>query len=90
MAIAVPVTHRRLLRGETSLWFAEDVGLSLVAVLLVAGLGRALIIRPMSPGVAIVSLSVVFFGALIAGAFAAPQIRSRLLAELSKIRLGYA
>jgi O-antigen/teichoic acid export membrane protein len=90
MAIAVPVTHRRLLRGETGLWFTEDIGLSLVAVLLVAGLGRALITRPMSPGVAVVSLSVVFFGALVAGAFAAPQIRSRLLAELSKIRLGYA
>jgi O-antigen/teichoic acid export membrane protein len=89
MAIGVPLTHRRLLRGETSRWLAEDVGLSLTAGLLVAGLGRALITRPMSPGVAIVSISFVFFGALVAAAFAAPQIRSRLLAELSKIRLGY-
>jgi O-antigen/teichoic acid export membrane protein len=89
IVIGVPLTHRRLLRGETGRWFAEDIGLSLTAVLLVAGLGRALTTRPTSLGMAIVNFSVVFFGALIAAAFAAPQIRSRLLAELSKIRLGY-
>lgn len=89
MAIGVPLTHRRLLRGEASRWFTE-IGRSLGAVLLVTGLGRALITSPMSSGVAIVNLAVVFLGALAAGAFAAPQIRSSLLAQLSKIRLAYA
>jgi len=89
IAIGVPLTHRRLLRGEMGRWLVEDVGLSLTAVLLVAGLGRALITQPTSAGMATVNFSVVFFGALIAAAFAAPQIRSRLLTELSRIRLGY-
>jgi O-antigen/teichoic acid export membrane protein len=90
MVIGVPLTHRRLLRGETSRWFVEDVGLSLTAGLLVASLGRVLIARPMSAGWAIISFSVVFLGALVAAAFAAPQIRRRLLSELSKLRLGYS
>jgi hypothetical protein len=73
-----------------SRWFTEDIGLSLAAVLLVGGLARALITHAMPPLLAAASLSLLYLGALAAGAFVAPQIRSRLLVELSKIRLGYA
>ncbi len=89
MAVVVPLTHRRLLRGAAPQWYA-DVGMSSVAVLLVAGLGRALIGNlSCSSLTAVACLLAVLLAAALAGILAAPLIRSRLFEELGKIRLAY-
>jgi O-antigen/teichoic acid export membrane protein len=90
MAISVPLMHRRLLKGEMVRWFTEDVGLALAAVFVVVGSARALIVSPLRPLMAVAILPIVLLSALLAGAFAAPQIRNLLLEKLSKIPLDYA
>jgi O-antigen/teichoic acid export membrane protein len=40
MAIGVPLTHRRLLKGEAFRWFAKDVGIPLAGSLTIAGIAR--------------------------------------------------
>ena len=47
MAFGVPFTHRRLLKGEASRWFTRDVGFPLLGAVLVPGLGRLLLNRPL-------------------------------------------
>lgn len=90
MGFGVPLTHRRLLPHEMTRWLFQDVGPSLVAVALVAGLGRALITGQMSPLVTSIALFVVLLAALAAAACVAPLIRGRLLTKLSSIWLDYA
>ena len=85
----VPLTHKYLLHGEARRWFVEDVGFPLAGALLVVGVGRWLIVSPMTPGVAFVSLSVVLFGSLAAAFLAAPQTRLWLTAKI-KGKLLYA
>ena len=75
MLIGVPLTHKYLLRGQMRRWFTEDVGLPLAGALFVVGLGRWLIVSPMTPMVAFASLSVVLLGSLAAAFLAAPQTR---------------
>lgn len=88
LLIGVPLTHRRLLKGETIQWFFEDVGLPLVAALLVAGIGRWLVVGPMSGIMAFAGLTSVLLAAVIASVLAAPQIRSLLLIHIeSKMSL---
>ena len=40
MIIGVPLTHRRLLKGEAFRWFTKDVGIPLAGSLIVAGIAR--------------------------------------------------
>ena len=40
MIIGVPLTHRRLLKGEAFRWFAKDVGVPLAGTLVIAGSAR--------------------------------------------------
>jgi O-antigen/teichoic acid export membrane protein len=40
MAIGVPLTHRRLLKGEAFRWFAKDISIPLVGSFLIAGIAR--------------------------------------------------
>ena len=40
MIVGVPLTHRRLLKGEAFGWFTKDVGIPLVGILIVAGTAR--------------------------------------------------
>jgi hypothetical protein len=89
VAMGVPLTHRRLLRGAMRRWFAEDVGLVLGVVLLMVGVGRAAITHLIPSHAAIIALPVVWIAALTASTLAAPQIRNQLRAQVSKIRLGY-
>jgi hypothetical protein len=90
MALGVPLTHRRLLRGQARRWFVEDIGLATMAVLLVVGVARAVITHTAPSLMAALVLCMVFIAAELAGVLAAPQVRSQIVAELSKIRLGYA
>jgi len=40
MIIGVPLTHRRLLKGEAFRWFTKDVGIPLAGSLAIAGIAR--------------------------------------------------
>jgi O-antigen/teichoic acid export membrane protein len=40
MAIGVPLTHRRLLKGEAFRWFTKDVGIPLMGSLIIVGIAR--------------------------------------------------
>jgi O-antigen/teichoic acid export membrane protein len=40
MVIGVPLTHRRLLKGEAVRWFTKDVGIPLAGSLVIAGVAR--------------------------------------------------
>ena len=40
MIVGVPLTHRRLLKGEASRWFTKDVGIPLAGSLIIAGSAR--------------------------------------------------
>jgi hypothetical protein len=87
MALTVPLTHRRLLRGGAGQWWA-DVCMSSAAVVVVAGLGR-FFASTATPALTALSVLSILVAATVAGAFAAPQVRVRMVAGLSRIRLGY-
>ncbi len=81
IAAGVPLTHRRLLRGEGSRWFLEDVAPPLAIAILVAAAGRLVLVGPMAPAVAasaILSLLVLSVGI---AAFAAPGTRAWLISR---------
>ncbi len=82
MLIGVPLTHRRLLKGEMGRWFTEDIIPPFGAALLVGGVGRWLITGPMPPVTAIISLTVILLSALTASALVAPHIKTWLLIQL--------
>lgn len=86
MLIGVPFTHQRLLRGEMRRWFVEDIGPPLAAALIVAGAGRWLIASPMPSIMAIVNLSTVLLGSIATAALAAPEMRTWLFIQASKMR----
>ena len=75
MAIGVPLTHRRLLRGEARHWFLYDVALPLTGAILVAGLGRKLIYSSMPPLLATAAIGFLLFLSVVAAALAAPETR---------------
>jgi hypothetical protein len=75
MAFGVPITHRRLLKGEASQWFTRDVGFPLLGAVLVPGLGRLLLNRPLQ---SIPSITAIFMLLLVSTTMAAltsPAIR---------------
>ena len=84
MLVGVPFTHRRLLRHEMSKWVLQDVGLPLLASVVVAGMARLIITRQMSPLPTLVSLLIVFCASLLAAASLAPHIRGSVLTKLSR------
>ncbi|MGI9101556.1 MAG: lipopolysaccharide biosynthesis protein [Terriglobales bacterium] len=85
VVLGVPLTHHRLLRGETLRWFTRDVGAATLAALLVVGISRVLPLPLSSPPVAVASLLVVLIAAVSAAAMASPAVRSGLLEQLAVI-----
>lgn len=75
MLIGVPLTHLRLLRGETLHWLTRDIGLPLSGVVLITWGGRHLVTSPMSPIVAVVTLTTLALSAFSVAILSAPQIR---------------
>jgi len=82
IAIGVPLTHLRLLRGEALRWFLKDVGPPLAAAVLVTGLGRIMIASPMSPGMTVSALAMLLVCSIAMSALAASRIRSIIAAEI--------
>lgn len=86
MLIGIPLTHARLLKGETWRWLSQDVGIPLAAALSVAVIGRWLVSSSMAPIALLGSLAAVLIAALAAAALAAPKIRAQLVITLQKSR----
>ncbi|HXQ38255.1 MAG TPA: oligosaccharide flippase family protein, partial [Anaerolineales bacterium] len=79
---SLQIMHRRLLQGEQWRWYYEDVGLPLVAALIVISIGRFLIHDQMSLPIVLVNLMIVFVLALTSATFAAPQIRTLVIGKI--------
>ncbi len=82
MLIGVPLTHRRLLKGEMGRWFIEDIIPPLGASILVGGFGRWLLASPMPTVTAIISLPVILLTTLMTAALVAPHIRAWMILQL--------
>jgi O-antigen/teichoic acid export membrane protein len=80
LLIGVPLTHRRLLKGEGLRWFVDDVGRPLTAAVLIAVAGRKLLASSItSPLTAVGGVSSVLLAALAAATLVAPETRDWLL-----------
>ena len=86
LAIAVPLTHRRFLKGEARRWLGE-ISLPLVPVLLIAGIGRGLVTASMSPPVEICTLLALFSCTTVAAALVSPMLRSWLLTQVWRAKI---
>jgi O-antigen/teichoic acid export membrane protein len=87
MIVGVPLTHRRLLKGEAWLWFRKDIIPPLLTVLVVVSAGRWLVISPKSPAVSVFTIAAVLLCALLAATLAAPEMNYWLRSKLKAIRV---
>jgi O-antigen/teichoic acid export membrane protein len=88
MLIAVPIMHRRLLRGEAWRYFG-DIGLPLIATMGIAMLGRLMLANLTSPFVMFAGILSVWLGCLVVAVLAAPYVRSWAVAQLTTAKLQY-
>ncbi|MBP2676063.1 MAG: hypothetical protein H6Q84_2903, partial [Deltaproteobacteria bacterium] len=77
--VGVPLTHRRVLKGESLRWFKEDLLLPAAGALGIAFIGRMLPTESMSPVATVVFLSLLLLGSGIAAAIVTPHTRAWLL-----------
>jgi O-antigen/teichoic acid export membrane protein len=89
MLLGVPLTHRRLLKGEAFRWFTRDVGIPLAGSLVLAGFARWIFPAAESlPRVQSVSYLFLVWACTTAGAaVCTPATRDFLFHSLSKRRL---
>lgn len=84
--INLQVMHRRLLKGELWQWYKKDVGLPLVAALIIPSLCKWLIIMPSSSFFRLTILSGILILTYIATTLMAPKIRGWVISRLSRNR----
>jgi O-antigen/teichoic acid export membrane protein len=89
MLIGLPLTHRRLLKGEAWLWLYKDIAPPLLTVLVVVSAGRWLVTSPVTPATSITGVAAILFCALSAAALAAPQIRLWLRTTLKATTVNF-
>lgn len=75
--IGLPLMHSWLLKGELKHWYVRDVGLPLLASLVVGSVGRWLFPEHASTSTTIIWLLVVAAMALVGAAWATPFLRRR-------------
>jgi len=86
MAVGVPLTHRRLLKGEARQWFGE-IALPLVSVLLIVFVGKGLLAASLSTPAAICALLVLLSCAMGAAALVSPTIRVWLVIQVWRAKI---
>jgi O-antigen/teichoic acid export membrane protein len=79
VAVGVPLTHNRVMAGETRRWFLEDVGPSALAVVVVTLIGRSVLTSSMAPKDIIIRLAAISFCALGSAVLLTPGIRTLAL-----------
>lgn len=84
MLIGVPLTHRRLLRGEGWRWLVQDVAAPLMAAFLIVVIGRTLLTASAPPLLATSSLLLIWIAALVALALISPALRAMLVDQVSQ------
>ena len=82
--ISLPLTHRRILKGELHRWIFVDVAPPLVSAFIVVGVGRWLVPGHLSDMQSIAALATVFLCALSAAAIAARHTRTWILDKLTR------
>jgi O-antigen/teichoic acid export membrane protein len=82
VVIGVPLTHRRLLKGEAARWFVEDIGYPLLAAVLIAAVGRIAFAPTDSRLLSITILLIVLLAAFAGSAALAKDLRSWILQKL--------
>jgi len=85
--IIIPFMHRRLLISEKWRWYWQDVGLPLVASLIIAGLGRLFLGGQMSQVETAFYLIIVSISTLMITAMVTPVTRAWLFDEVLKPKL---
>ncbi len=85
MAIGVPLTHRRVLKGEAFRWL-RDIALPLLSVSLIAALGRELATATLSAPVGVVALLGLLFCSTGAAVLSCPLVRPWLVKQLLRTR----
>jgi O-antigen/teichoic acid export membrane protein len=85
--IEIPIMHRRVLRQEKWQWYWQDVCLPLMVCILIAGLGRIFIIKPMSQFMMLLYLTIISVLTLTITVITTPVTRTWLLRQLLKIKL---
>ena len=88
LAVGLPLTHRRLLRGEMRVWLLRDVGYPLVAVTGVMLAARGVVDTDATGSSAVLQLATVASFALLAAAFSSSFICSNLKKLVLQARLG--
>ena len=79
LAIALPLTHRRLLQGEAKKWLVRDVGLAFAVALAIALAARWLLPADMGKLQAFFGLAVATAGSVAAAIYVTPHVRTRIL-----------
>lgn len=83
LSIALPWTHRRLLRGDGWRWLVRDVGPPLVAALAITILARLWIVEPMARMATIAWVAVVLAAGIAAAVAVAPSLRGELTKRIA-------
>jgi O-antigen/teichoic acid export membrane protein len=79
MMIGVPLTHRRLLKGDARRWYLTDLMVPAAGALLVVAVGRSLASRSTEPLVSIFTICLLSAVSMAAAAMAAPQTRAWII-----------
>jgi len=80
-----PMMHARLLRGEISKWYAQDVFVPFLVAFLVAGAGKIFMPEGMSKWMLFIYLLVISCATLAATAWATPTTRDWLLYQALRV-----
>jgi len=75
MLIGIPLTHRRILKGESIRWFKEDLILPAAGTVAVVATGRILLAAPMSSIATILFLAGLLICSSTVAAIVTPQTR---------------
>jgi O-antigen/teichoic acid export membrane protein len=84
MIIGVPLTHQKLMKGETWRWISRDIVVPLIATLASCIVARHLVTSPMSPLKATLSLGGVFVFVYLSVAISTPVTRTWLSKSISR------
>ncbi len=82
LIIGVPLTHRRLLRGEARRWYTEDVGQPILAAVAIATLGKLIYPQALSRTNAILVLLGILSAVAAATALSAKEVRQWAFSRL--------
>jgi O-antigen/teichoic acid export membrane protein len=85
--LGLPLTHRRLLKGEAWQWVSQDVGPALAVGIMVPLIARQLIAPTLPPITSAVSIGLAGFTTFVGAAVATPQTRYWLLTNLKVTKI---